>query len=228
MRIAEIYQSDQGEGILTGTPSVFVRASGCNLRCTFCDTPFTSWAPEGTDRGVTEIVQMVRDFDCEHVVLTGGEPMLFAELIPICEELKQAGHHLTIETAGTLYLPVTCDLMSISPKMKNSTPTAARDANWHLRHERVRYAPIVINRLMEEYEYQLKFVVASLDDLPEIEEYLSNHPLALRERVLLMPEGTDKERLATVTAWLQPECERRRFTYCPRKHIEWFGFERGT
>ena len=59
MRIAEIYQSVQGEGLLTGTPSVFVRASGCNLRCWYCDTPFTSWQPDGDDLAVEEIVRRV-------------------------------------------------------------------------------------------------------------------------------------------------------------------------
>ena len=77
MKIAEIYKSVQGEGLLTGTPSVFVRVSGCNLRCWFCDTPFASWAPEGSDIAIDEIVAQVEEWDCRHVVLTGGEPMLF-------------------------------------------------------------------------------------------------------------------------------------------------------
>src|SRR3569623_1543668 len=128
MRIAEIFASRQGEGLLTGTPSVFVRASGCNLRCWFCDTPYTSWEPEGDDRSVEEIVaeiERLKTAEIKHVVLTGGEPMLFAELIPLSQRLSTAGFHITVETAGTLDLPVTCDLMSISPKLANSTPTAA-------------------------------------------------------------------------------------------------------
>ncbi len=90
MKIAEIYKSVQGEGLLTGTPSVFVRVSGCNLRCWFCDTPFTSWAPEGSDIAVDEIVAQVEEWDCRHVVLTGGEPMLFAELLPLADQLRQS------------------------------------------------------------------------------------------------------------------------------------------
>ena len=124
MRIAEIYRSVQGEGLLTGAPSVFVRASGCNLRCWFCDTPYTSWRPEGRDMSVDEIVAQVEEWDTQHVVVTGGEPMLFAELIPLCERLRAIGRHVTIETAGTLYLPVECDLMSISPKFASSAPDA--------------------------------------------------------------------------------------------------------
>ncbi len=84
MRIAEIYRSVQGEGLLTGVPSVFVRASGCNLRCWFCDTPYASWRPEGRDMSIDEIVAQVEEWDTRHVVVTGGEPMLFAELIPLC------------------------------------------------------------------------------------------------------------------------------------------------
>src|SRR5262245_28364002 len=114
MRIAEIYRSIQGEGFLTGASSVFVRASGCNLRCWFCDTPYTSWQPEGRDYSVDEIVAEVEEWDTQHVVVTGGEPMLFAELVPLCQELRSIVRHVTIETAGTLHLPVDCDLMSIS------------------------------------------------------------------------------------------------------------------
>src|SRR5947208_15801820 len=98
MLISEIYCSLQGEGLLTGTPSVFVRTSGCNLRCWFCDTPYTSWEPEGNDWSVEEIVEEVerqqewgrlpaclgngRQDACptapiRHIVITGGEPMLF-------------------------------------------------------------------------------------------------------------------------------------------------------
>src|SRR5439155_14137965 len=119
MRIAEIYTSLQGEGLLTGTPSVFVRTSGCNLRCWFCDTPYTSWQPEGEDWSVDAIIEEAQRLAAEirHVVVTGGEPMLFAELIPLCARLHSAGLHITIETAGTLLLPVHCDLMSISPKL---------------------------------------------------------------------------------------------------------------
>ena len=124
MRIAEIYRSIQGEGLLTGTPSVFVRASGCNLRCWYCDTPHASWEPAGSDLSVDEIVAEVEEWDPTHVVLTGGEPMLFAELLPLCEALQQRDKHLTVETAGTLFLPVACDLMSISPKLAGKWPVA--------------------------------------------------------------------------------------------------------
>ena len=242
MRIAEIYQSRQGEGLLTGTPSVFVRASGCNLRCWFCDTPYTSWQPEGDDLSVDEIVRQAMDERVEsdaangkngdsalrHVVVTGGEPMLFAELIPLTRRLGEHGFHVTIETAGTLYLPVRCDLMSISPKLSNSTPSAERDRRWHRRHEQSRHVPDVIHRLLGEYPYQLKFVIDAPADCDEVESYLEEFPDVDRSRVLLMPQGTDRESLAARTVWLEPAAVDRGFRFCPRRHIEWYGHVRGT
>jgi 7-carboxy-7-deazaguanine synthase len=228
MRIAEIYSSRQGEGLLTGTPSVFVRASGCNLRCRFCDTPFTSWAPEGEDYSVSEIVARTRSFEVEHVVITGGEPMLFAEMIPLTEQLQHLDKHITIETAGTLTLPVQCDLMSISPKLSNSTPDGALAGSWSVRHERDRYRPEVIRDLVERYEHQIKFVVAAPEDLLEIREYLAKFPDIEADRVLLMPEGVDPARLASIQKWLEPKCAELGFRFCPRKHIEWYGNKRGV
>src|SRR5881394_713852 len=103
MRVAEIFYSIQGEGKLSGVPSVFVRASGCNLRCSWCDTPYASWNPEGTMRTLPEIVAEVQSHaGARHVVLTGGEPMIAKEIRALATELKALGYHLTIETAATV------------------------------------------------------------------------------------------------------------------------------
>jgi 7-carboxy-7-deazaguanine synthase len=228
VRIAEIYKSLQGEGRLTGTESVFVRTSGCNLRCWFCDTPYTSWEPEGEDLSVEEVLRQVEKHDCRHVVITGGEPMLFSELIPLSRQLRAAGRHITIETAGTLYLPVECDLMSISPKLANSTPALSRDERWRRRHERSRHVPEVIRALVEQYEYQMKFVVETPADCAEVELYLAAFPEIDRQRVMLMPQGIDRPTLAQHEAWLRPYCEDRRLSFCARKQIEWYGHVRGT
>jgi 7-carboxy-7-deazaguanine synthase len=247
MRVAEIFRSLQGEGFLTGTPSVFVRASGCNLRCWYCDTPYTSWEPEGDDWSVDEILRRVdaltdsmakggnwqaadgqQPAACRHAVLTGGEPMLFAELVPLAAALRERGFHITIETAGTLYLPLACDLMSISPKLAGSTPPAARDERWHQRHERNRHVPDVIRRLTREYDYQIKFVVDSPRDCQEAEAWLGEFPEIDRARVLFMPQGIDQNALREKARWLEPYCQEHGFTFCPRKHIEWFGNARGT
>jgi 7-carboxy-7-deazaguanine synthase len=228
MRIAEIYRSLQGEGLLTGAPSVFVRASGCNLRCWFCDTPYTSWRPEGRDMSIDEIVAQVEEWDTQHVVVTGGEPMLFAELVPLCEQLRSIGRHITIETAGTLYLSVACDLMSISPKFASSAPPAKAESRWHRRHERERHRPDVIRRLVADYEYQVKFVIDTPADLEDVNRYLTEFPQLCRDRVLLMPQGTDQEQLEARAEWLRPYCESENLLFCPRKQIEWFGPVRGT
>ena len=228
MRIAEIYKSIQGEGFLTGTESVFLRASGCNLRCWFCDTPYASWHPEGDDLSVDEIVQEVDRLGGSHVVLTGGEPMLFSELIPICQLLRRRGFHITVETAGTLFLPLECDLMSISPKLANSGPDMIREPKWHVRHEQTRRAPGMIRRLIGEFPYQLKFVVDQPDDVNEVENFLREHATIDRSRVMLMPQGTDMEQLNTVSAWLRAYCRQHGVHFCPRKQIEWFGLVRGT
>ena len=252
MRIAEIFRSIQGEGRLTGTESIFVRTSGCNLRCRYCDTPYASWTPEGEDLSVAEILQRIDQLrraepppwpahfpaatggpaapsgDVRHVVLTGGEPMLFADLIPLTASLHDAGWHITIETSGTLYLPVACDLMSISPKLSNSTPPPQWDPQWTSRHALHRYAPEVVRRLMADYDCQLKFVVERPEDCGEVEAYLAAFAEIPASRVMLMPEGADAETLAAKAAWLAPYCAEHGYHFCPRRQIEWFGAERGT
>ena len=124
VRIAEIFESVQGEGEFAGTPSVFVRTTGCNLRCWFCDTPYTSIRPEGFIRDWREVVRDVLRYDSRHVVLTGGEPLLQADLVPLAKALRSEGRIVTIETAGTVFRDVEADLMSISPKLASSTPPA--------------------------------------------------------------------------------------------------------
>ncbi|WP_428306088.1 7-carboxy-7-deazaguanine synthase QueE [Lacipirellula sp.] len=228
MRIAELYKSIQGEGLLTGMPSVFIRASGCNLRCWFCDTPYASWQPEGQDYAVDEIIAEVEEWDVKHVVITGGEPMLFAEMIPLCRELRRRGRHITIETAGTLYLGVACDLMSISPKLSTSGPDPERHAHWARRHERQRYQREVLMRLMAEYEYQLKFVVDCVDDVAEVDAMIAELPGVTADRVLLMPQGRTMEEMASRSLWLAELCHERGWQLCPRRQLEWFGPVRGT
>jgi 7-carboxy-7-deazaguanine synthase len=228
MLISEIYESRQGEGRLSGEPSVFVRTSGCNLRCTFCDTPFTSWEPDGQQMTLSEIVSAVERLAPRHIVITGGEPMLHAEMGQLTERIHAMHRHITIETAGTIDRNVQCDLMSISPKMANSTPSANRAGEWQARHERNRLQPDVIRRLIRRHDYQLKFVIVHPSDLGEILRLIELIGSVEREKVLLMPEGIEQQVLESRGKWLTPLCEEHGFSFCPRKHIEWFGHARGT
>jgi 7-carboxy-7-deazaguanine synthase len=226
--IAEIFRSRQGEGRLTGTPSVFVRFSGCNLRCWYCDTPYTSWDPEGEAIPLHEICRRLDAHDVAHVVITGGEPMLFPSLPELCAAIHHRGRHITIETAGTVDRDVACDLMSISPKLSNSTPTLEKAGHWRVRHEQTRHRPDIVSRLMNRYEYQLKFVVDEPADLDEIEQYLAELSSVDRDRVWLMPQGISVEELRQREIWLSDYCEQSGYRLCPRKHIEWYGHRRGT
>ena len=232
MRIAEIFRSLQGEGRLTGVECVFVRTSGCNLRCRFCDTRYTSWEPEGEYLSVEEVLAAVERTAAEaalqHVVVTGGEPMLLPELVPLCAELRRRGMHITIETAGTRYQPVVCDLMAVSPKLSNSTPRPEEALEWIGPHERNRAAADVLRRINAEYDCQFKFVVDSLADCTEVTAYLADFPEIERHRVLLMPMGTRPVELAAKAQWLEPYFADHGLTFCPRRHIEWFGCRRGT
>src|SRR4051812_19063149 len=83
LKIAEIFYSVQGEGSLVGVPSVFVRTSGCNLRCAWCDTPYTSWQPEGEERTLASIAAEVERYPGRHVVVTGGEPMIAPGIVAL-------------------------------------------------------------------------------------------------------------------------------------------------
>jgi len=227
IRIAEIFQSRQGEGLLTGTESVFIRTSGCNLRCWFCDTPYASWSVEGEHLTVEEILARVRGFSARHVVVTGGEPMLFPDLVELTRCLDREGYHITIETSGTRYLPAVCHLLSISPKLSNSTPSPREHPRWAVAHERRRHCPAVVKQLIQGYSYQIKFVIDTENDLDEVESYLNEVPEIDRSRVLLMPQGIDQKILEEKARWLEPLCQQHGFRFCPRKQIEWYGPVRG-
>lgn len=227
MRISELYSSIQGEGEYAGVESVFLRTTGCNLRCWFCDTPFTSWTPEGDEVSLPEIIRQVRAFDIEHVVITGGEPLLPEHIVELTEELAAAGHFITIETAGTVFRPVTAQLLSISPKLTNSTPDRHASAEWAARHEATRERLDVVRDLMQLGPYQLKFVIDRPSDVIEVEDYLSRLATGDRARVWLMPQATNQEQLATTTKWLLPLCAEHGFRFSPRLHIERFGNVRG-
>jgi 7-carboxy-7-deazaguanine synthase len=223
LKIAELFYSLQGEGALVGVPSVFIRTSGCNLRCAWCDTPYTSWQPEGTDLTLDQILDEVKAHPARHVVVTGGEPMMLSETVPLTGRLRALGLHITVETAGTVFRPVACDLMSISPKLSNSTPGAP----WAAQHDRLRIQPDTLLELMDRYSYQLKFVIEKPGDLEEVRTLLETLR-ADRGRVILMPEGIDRELLRERSLWLAEICKDEGFRFSPRLHVELYGNRRGV
>jgi 7-carboxy-7-deazaguanine synthase len=236
--ISETFCSIQGEGKLTGVPSFFIRVSGCNLRCVWCDTPYASWLPEGTSLRLEKLVEKAKATPARHAVLTGGEPMMFAQIEPLSALLREAGMHITVETAGTIYRDLACDLMSISPKLSTSTPGTPerpdeRDPTgaWRARHEKRRLDFVALQGLIERYpERQLKFVVTDAGrrrDMEEIEGVLLRLSGWSGEDVMLMPEGIAPP-AAEFKAWVVAECVKRNWRYCPRVHIEVFGNVRGT
>lgn len=224
LRISEIYVAEQGEGVHAGVPSVFIRTTGCNLRCWYCDTPHTSWQPEGETLSLDAIFAQVNQLACEHVVVTGGEPLLQTAITPLTEQLKRLQKYVTIETAGTIYRPVFADLISLSPKLSNSTPV---ESSWKDRHDQLRHNPTAIAQFRAEHVCQWKFVVDRPEDLREIDEYVRKQGIPANE-IWLMPQARTAEEIFTKSDWLQGAATERGWHVSPRLHIEKFGNVRGT
>lgn len=231
MWVSEIFYSIQGEGELTGVPSVFIRLAGCNLRCTWCDTKYASWEPEGSQITIDEILTELLKLPAQHVVLTGGEPMIARDVHELAARLRAAGKHITIETAGTISPgEIACDLASLSPKLAGSTPLPGEiSAEWVERHEKTRLQPPVLREWVEKYPFQLKFVVAEQKDVEEIKTLLAAIGVPIpAHKVLLMPLGTDIETLNSRREMLIDVCKENGFRYCDRLHVALFGHRRGT
>jgi 7-carboxy-7-deazaguanine synthase len=228
MKIAEIFYSIQGEGRWTGVPSAFVRTSGCNLRCAWCDSDYTSWRSEGEKYSVAEVLDRVGAFPTRHVVVTGGEPLIAPGIEELCAGLRERGHHITVETAATVFKPVACDLASLSPKLANSTPHQREGGRFAEMHDHMRLQFDVIRAFMNHSDYQLKFVVDQPQDVREVLTILEKLPGVDRTKVLLMPQGVTRAELEQRAEWLSELCKKHGFRYCTRLHIELYGNRRGT
>ena len=247
--INELFHSLQGEGRLAGVPSVFVRTSGCNLRCWFCDSYHTSWEPSHAWLDLDEIVAEVENYGADHVVLTGGEPLVHEESVTLLDRLDAADYHTTVETNGTIYRDAPIDLASVSPKLASSTPSAELvgegdgetprpdgepiDPAAAQRHEADRLDLDVLARLVETYDTQLKFVVTGPDDMAEIDRLVASVRDAASATVadtdvLLMPEGTTRDGLDETRETVAELALDRGYRYTPRLHVDLWNDAPGT
>ncbi len=226
MKYSEIFYTLQGEGKLVGVPSVFFRTSFCNLRCSWCDTAYTSWTPENKEMTVSDAFDEISQFGVKHVVITGGEPFLQRkELTALCERLSVNGHHITIETNATIFVPVPANLISMSPKLSNSTPLD--EQQWREHHDRERLKPAIIREFLEQYECQVKFVISDTQDIQEVHRLAEQVPIP-KETIILMPQGITESELNTRQKWLAEVCKETGYRYSPRLHLNIWGNKRGT
>lgn len=177
---------------------------------------------------IDAIVRAAQGSGVGHVVLTGGEPLLPAPASTLTRALRKAGLHVTIETAGTVDRDVQCDLISISPKFSSSAPDERAHPTWHRRHQERRMPIDTMRRLINRAaDHQLKFVVDSPRDYPELLEIVSKLA-ADAGNVWIMPQGSTIEAMDRAATWLQPWCQDQGFQYCDRMQIRWYGNRRGT
>jgi 7-carboxy-7-deazaguanine synthase len=205
---------------------MFVRLAGCPLRCRWCDTKYAWDEAAGAHYSVAKIVQVVQQWPCKFIVITGGEPMINSDLSQLVQELKAAGKHITIETAGIAFVPdMPCDLMSVSPKLSNSAPT---DPELAAVHEDSRLDIAVLRKLIDEYGYQLKFVVDCEDDLTEIAQTLKEIGNADSEKVMLMPQAATRDELLAKSPMVAELCKRTGFSFSPRLQVLLWNNKKGT
>lgn len=236
--INELFYSLQGEGTLAGMPSVFIRTSGCNLRCWFCDSYHTSWEPTHGQLTLDEIIEKVQAYEqAEHVVLTGGEPLIHEQSVELLKRLDNLGYHTTVETNGTIYRDAPIDLVSISPKLASSTPTPEKDpkggGEWEERHEERRIDVNELASLVDAYDFQLKFVVTNADDLQEIEDLVDRirgvaSTSVVDSDVLLMPEGMTRDALDESRNEVAELAVEYGYRYTPRLHVDLWNDAPGT
>jgi len=221
----EVFATVQGEGPSLGVPSVFVRLGGCNLTCTWCDTAYTwDWsrfdkkketeelsADDVAARAIGEAKDGVRN-----VVFTGGEPLLQQkDLALVAARMKERGFRIEVETNGTIVpepaLAAVVDQWNVSPKLATSGNALEK-----------RWVPNAIAWFSDRPNAFFKIVVASKDDLDEIEK------TALpKERLIVMPEGTDATTRAERSRWLAEVCTEKGYRLGARLHVHIWGAERG-
>lgn len=228
----------QGEGKFCGLPSIFIRLSGCNLRCqwknsdggvTLCDTPFSSHFPENNLVSLRKIYEQCEKSTINNIVITGGEPFLQKNTDLLVESLRLLGKHITIETNGTIFRPTMASFISISPKLYSSTTVT--DKMYKI-HNRIRINLSSLGEFVSKYPHQLKFVVNSPDDILEIEDLLRSikeqRPMHFDSEIFLMPQGVTASQLDEKLTWIIQEAIKRNWRVSDRLQIRLWGDKRGV
>lgn len=220
-----------------GVPSLFVRLDTCNLRCrwgeTLCDAHYTSWTPGEVREEIGHFVDRVEAEleakDCGQLVITGGEPMLQAEVVQELCRMTSArpNTEVTIETNGTVFVSCAADLICLSPKLKSSTPLGTK---YEKMHSHARWNPVAIRGYMEQYNYYFKFVLDREQDVLEIMEMLMEvgQDLPDPSHVIFMPQGVSSSELNSRGRWIAEVCKRLGVRYTPRLQIDLWGNRPGT
>ncbi|RKY11593.1 MAG: radical SAM protein [Planctomycetota bacterium] len=225
MIVNEIFYSLQAEGGLAGVPSVFVRLAGCPLRCRWCDTKYAWSESEGTEYTAEQVKDKIESYPAKHLIITGGEPMTKPGLSELLEVLDSENLHITIETSGIKFVPdLPCDLMSISPKLSNSTPA---EPDLALAHEKMRFDLPALQRLIDNYRYQLKFVVDGPDDIDQIKECLTNLENVNRGNAYLMPQAERLDEYLAKSKMTAKLCKQTGLRFSPRLQVLLWDNERG-
>ena len=203
MRISEIYKSIQGESSYAGLPCVFVRTTGCDLRCEWCDSEFTFTG--GTTMTLEHILREVEAYDCNLVELTGGEPLLQAEIYQLATRLADSGHTVLIETGGHR------DISKLDPRviriMDLKCPASGEcEKNLWSNLEHLRATD------------EVKFVIANRDDYDWARDTIRQHTLEDRVGLLLSTAFgmIEPERVVT---WMLEDKLRVRFQLQLHKYI---------
>lgn len=217
----------QGEGKYTGVPSVFIRTSSCPSRCVWCDSAYTSWNAKGSLRDVESIYEEAIENKCKHIVITGGEPMIFIPQVAwLCNAFRNNGNIVTIETAGNIYdSSVRPDLWSVSPKLQSSTPNDEPERSMHLRSLKPENTPLFMAKDGSEVQY--KFVVVNELDLIEVKMFKDKYNLP-PDTIWLMPEGITREGILNKAGWVSEECKKNGFNLSIRLHAILWGAKRGV
>ncbi len=211
----EIFYSIQGEGINIGFPAVFLRLALCNLRCVWCDSRYTwDWqqfnlADNSLEMPIAAIHREILKHDCRYLVVTGGEPLLQqSELFPLLTELKTAEFYIDIETNGTIRpdarLMETVAHWSVSPKLASSGNSAL-----------LREIPECYRLFSASPSSHFKFVIQSSDDIDEVIHLARKYAIP-REKIILMPQGSNKEQLLEKSDWVIGLCQKYGYRFSTR------------